>query len=328
VTDTVRPTRPALRLPVAVPGTARRTVSIATEPNGDWDEGLLVRGSCRDAVRGVEGWATGPVTQVELQLEPDGRVRRGSGDLPTELADAVRGAPGSRGFRKLLAQTAAFDAVGAVAAILDDLPGVLLVAGYARHAEQPWTRAAGASPRLDICRGWTSGADADLRTRAGLRPVPGIPNAPRVAEMVDDPDEFHHETDLVPRTMRRRRVLDVRRVADGAALTTHFRDSYIDSALSEGSMHEYGVEVDVDEAWVIRGLSVDARSLPFPHCVLAIGDASPMVGRSVASLGEELRQVLTSPKGCTHLTDVLRFLRFAEPLMGSAPGSCSRGVLQ
>jgi hypothetical protein len=116
--------------------------------------------------------------------------------------------------------------------------------------------------------------------------------------------------------MTRQRLLDVTARGSRYEVFEYFRDSYVDPAGAEFSLHEYVVRATVAaEGLVLRSLEVDARALPYPECPLAAGPARSLVGVPLARIQDEIRTSLAGTRGCTHLNDTLRFLRFVPALI-------------
>jgi hypothetical protein len=129
---------------------------------------------------------------------------------------------------------------------------------------------------VGVCAGWAPGATADRRFLAGAPLVTATPPAPAIASMTP---YFHAEPAPAPRSMRRRRILDVARRPDGYEVFEYFRDSHLDADLREGALHEYEVHA-----------------------------------RAAADAGGTVKQRLAGTRSCTHLNDTLRFLRYVPAL--------------
>ncbi len=138
-------------------------------------------------------------------------------------------------------------------------------------------------------------------------------------DLLADSEDFVPEPAVRPRSMRRRRILELVRRDDGAEIREYFRDSHIDESSVEGSLHEYVVTAQVDDDQVIRDIHVEPRALPFPECPLASPNAAVLIGTRIDEVDEAVRAKLTGTAGCTHLNDVLRFLRFVTPLSSIDP---------
>ena len=119
--------------------------------------------------RAVTAAAHGTVTAT---LDAGSRLTSAGGDLPAEVVAALIGRSPVSGFRKELARLAAvgLHPVPRQAAILDDLPAVRLISGYARLIELAAARRGGrsAAPALNVCRGWAAdGTASQARPRRG-----------------------------------------------------------------------------------------------------------------------------------------------------------------
>lgn len=336
-TDGAEPWRaaaPVRKLPGRRPGSLRRMSSLAVSAPGGWDAGTVV-----EAAAGESGPDGSPRGQVRLRarLDTDWRLAELDGDLPGPAITArLTGLPVNRGFRKALAAAAADGLAphSLTAALLDDLPTVQLVSGYARILEgaplpapaastRPDGPAAGTrptGPRLNICRGWAPGGTAHHLLLAGEPPVTDIPAAPAFGDLLAGPGDFIGEPPMHPHSMRRRRLLDVRPGDGQAEIYEYFRDSHVDGEGRERSLHEYVVTAVVAAGdLTVREISVEPRALPFPECPLASPGAQALAGTPLPALDSAVRTRLAGVAGCTHLNDVLRFLRFAQPLLSRLP---------
>jgi hypothetical protein len=59
---------------------------------------------------------------------------------------------------------------------------------------------------------------------------------------------------------------------------------------------------------------VEPHALPFPECPLAAPNARDLTGVSLREITGTVRARLSGTRGCTHLNDVLRFLRYVPAL--------------
>jgi hypothetical protein len=322
---------PLTRLPGRRPGSVRRTSSLAIEPAGEWDNGTVVEGSARDSAASGDGAVTVLHTaSVTAALDAGSRLTAAGGDLPAEVVAALVGRSPVSGFRKELARlsVAGFDLGSLPAALLDDLPTVRLISGYAQLIELPPPPVDGrtAAPVLNVCRGWAADGTASSLAASGQSVITGTPPAPPFAELLGDTDgdpaAGFAEPPLRPRSMRRRRVLDLVRNDGGLDVYQYFRDSHVGADGAEGSLHEYVMTARLSsddlDGLVVREISVEPRALPFPECRLAAPNAQLLVGLPVAGIEASVRSTLTGTLGCTHLNDVLRFLRFAAALAKKA----------
>src|SRR3984957_2289248 len=250
-------------LPGLAPGTVRRTVSLEISPDPDWSAGLRVTALGRDLLAG------GPddsrvlrVTRMTVTIDTASRVTSIESALPASVTEPLIGAGAASGFRARLAGLDGLDPPSLESAVLDELPTVRLISGYPRMIELTGahgvTEAADAadaaggpgtaarqplhdrrSPMVGICAGWAPGATAHQRALAGAAIVTGPPLAPAMTSMTP---YFHAEPAPQPRSMRRRRILDVAPRPAGYEVFGYFRDSHFDAELREGALHEYEVD--------------------------------------------------------------------------------------
>jgi hypothetical protein len=311
-------TNPLLRLPARRADSVRRTSSMQMLPDPSWDAGIIVRAVAQD--RAVDGDATvRPLESNRMDVSIDDRSKIVSLDatLPRWIVDDLVGRPAISGFRAVVAGLAAngFDLTSPMAALLDDLPTVRLISGYARLMKEPPIQGMGGGhPILNICRGWAEGDTAHQNSIAGRSVVNTTTAAPPFEEMLDDPQDFLDEPASRPDSMRRRRILEIAPDGDGFTIFEYFRDSYTDDNGAESSLHEYIVRAHSDAEFVLTDIAVEPRALPFPECPLASPNAGELRGTSLREVHGSVRQLLAGTKGCTHLSDTLRFMRFSEPL--------------
>lgn len=308
-------------LPSPPPGTARRTVSIEVTPAPTWDRGLTIVATARDLLAGPDGAGRElEARELTVTLDTASRITALSGDLPDPVRDGLAGASAVRGFRAHLATLAdaGLEPDSLASALLDDLPTVRLISGYAMMMERPRLFPASdrPSPMLGICTGWAPGATADGRIRAGTRLLGMVPSAPALASMTQAATDFHAEPPARPGSMRRRRILDLTPRGDTFEVFEYFRDSHLDAELREGSLHEYVVRASVSagDPPLLTGIDAEPRALPFPECPLAAPRVADLVGTSTHEIVGAVKTRLSGTRGCTHLNDVLRFLRYVPAL--------------
>src|ERR1700728_4703279 len=244
-------------LPDPAPDTVRRTLSIEVSADGDWSAGLRVTASGRDLlVTGGGGDRVLRAARMSVTLDTASRVTGIESGLPASVTDPLIGATAVRGFRARLAGLDDLDPSSIESAVLDELPTIRLISGYARMIELvELTGADGVveaaqaaeavdrrSPMAGVCAGWTPGATADTRVRAGVPIMTGTPPAPALASMTP---YFHAEPHPRPTSMRRRRILDVTVGGSGYEVFQYYRDSHLDAGLREGALHEYEVHARV-----------------------------------------------------------------------------------
>jgi Protein of unknown function (DUF2889) len=336
-------------LPDPAPGTVRRTLSLEVRPDGDWSAGLRITASGRDLLITDGGSLVLGATRMSLSIDAASRVTGIESELRAAVTDPLIGATPVSGFRARLAGLDELDPSSLESAVLDELPTVRLISGYGRMIEligltgadgvAEAAQAAEAvarpgvttlashhdrrSPPVGICAGWAPGATADTRVRAGVPVVTGTPLAPALASMTP---YFHPEPDPRPRSMRRRRILDVTARGSGYEVFEYFRDSHFDAGSREGALHEYEVHARVapDEGHTAGGYTLERvdvvpHALPFGECPLAAPNAAGLVGAPLSDITGIVRHRLAGPRGCTHLNDTLRFLRYVPALAGHLP---------
>jgi hypothetical protein len=208
--------------------------------------------------------------------------------------------------------------------LLDDLPGAVLVSGYAVQADHGYVDMRGDEGlaraftvnRVDLCSGFRR--DGTMLTelgRTGCMPMPTGPAAPSL-EAPDDELGWHQHADLPVGAIRRRRRLDLSRAVDGLRVQAMFRDSHMNDSGLETVIHEYTLEALIDRGGS-RVLAIDAtpRVLPWTECPAAAASAQALVGQTVHDLRAWVRKQLTGTTTCTHLNDLLRSLADVDRLM-------------
>jgi hypothetical protein len=343
-------------LPDPAPGTIRRTLSLEVSPDGDWSAGLRVTASGRDLLVTDGGSRVLGATRMSVTIDAASRVTDIESELPAAVTDPLIGATAVSGFRAKLAGLDELDPSSLESAVLDELPTIRLISGYGRMIELigltgadgvagaadsaeavggPGTTALAShhdrrSPPVGICAGWAPGATADTRIRAGVPVVTGTPLAPALASMTP---YFHAEPDPRPRSMRRRRILDVTAQGSGYEVFEYFRDSHFDAGSREGALHEYEVharvasgERDPAGEYPLERVDVVPHALPFGECPLAAPNAADLTGAPLREITRTVKERLAGPRGCTHLNDTLRFLRYVPALAGHLPEATMRGA--
>jgi hypothetical protein len=336
-------------LPDPAPGTVRRTLSLEVSPDGDWSAGLRITASGRDLLVAGGGSVVLGAVRMSVTVDPASRVTGFESELPAAVTDPLIGATVVRGFRARLAVLDELDPSSLESAVLDELPTIRLISGYAQMIElialtgtDGVVEAAAAepgmtslrsdhdrrSPMVGICAGWAPGATADTRVRAGVPLMAGTPQAPALALMTP---YFHPEPDPRPSSMRRRRILDVTARGSGYQIFEYYRDSHFDAGLREGALHEYEVHARVapDEGdpageYTLERVDVVPHALPFGECPLAAPNAAELTGAPLRDITAAVKERLAGTRGCTHLNDTLRFLRYVPALTGYLPGATTR----
>jgi hypothetical protein len=291
-------------------------------PDQDWSAGLRISALGRDLLAGAgpDGSRVLRAATMTVTIDTASRVTRIESALPAAVTAPLLGAAVVRGFRARLASVAGLDPSSLESAVLDELPTVRLISGYARMIELPAGAAElqahrrGHAPAVGVCAGWAPGATADLRVLAGAPLVTGTPPAPAMTSMTP---YFHAEPAPRPRSMRRRRILDVTRRPEGAEVFGYFRDSHFDAGVREGALHEYEVHARTvaDEGCTVEHIDVVPHALPFGECPLAAPSAGDLAGASLRDVTATVRERLAGTRSCTHLNDTLRFLRYVPALI-------------
>ena len=315
-------------LPDPAPPAVRRTLSLEASPDGDWSAGLRVTASGRDLlVTGGGGSRVLRTARMTVTVDAASRVTGVESELAAAVTDPLIGATAVRGFRARLAGLDELDPSSLESAMLDELPTIRLISGYAMMIELRSQRDR-RSPMAGVCAGWAPGATADTRVRAGVPILSGTPLAPSLASMTP---YFHAEPDPRPRSMRRRRVLDVTARGSGYEVFEYHRDSHFDAELREGALHEYEVHARVapDQGpaaggYALEHVDVVPHALPFGECSLAAPNAVDLTGAPLRDITGTVREQLAGTRSCTHLNDTLRFLRYVPALAGYLSGPTTR----
>lgn len=308
-----------------MPGSARRTTTIdVVRPDGPAGpaESIELRG--RDRRLDAGGAVCDEVELVlRLTLDPgSGEVTALSAGPAEALAglDWLVGDGLQGGFGRRLAATlgAEMERRTLRASLLEDLPGAVLVGGYAPLRAgalevEPAVARQFADHQADICIGWASGGPMHrLLADHGHVAVPLGPVAP----MLDGQGAWHRPAALAEGTVRRRRRLDVVREEgpDGGPrlrVDSHLRDSYrsLDGDdVEEMVLHEYVVGAQVDGTGLLASIRVDPRVLPWADCPGGATSATRLIGTDLADVAARARTELVGPTACTHLTSTLRAL--------------------
>jgi hypothetical protein len=323
----------------------RRTTSIdILRPNGV-DAELVLVGRARDLLTDADGNPHALDTaavEATIDFVDAQRVTAISSTPAIPGLEQLIGRSASTGFRAAINTAidvgrdgagAGHDVVGRpVYQLLDDLPVVTLISGYApQHARAEsgtWADEQKRKPlqktapeglamlqQADLCAGWKAGGTIMQGFAENNPPVVTGPAAPSL-DVVDDPLAWHELPGPLPvHGMRRRRRIDVQPVDDGPSsgglvweVDAHFRDSYVDDE-GETVVHEYTVlaRVDATTATVLQALATP-RVLPWFECPEAAASAGRLAGRTLESLRAGVRAEFLGASTCTHLNDMLRAL--------------------
>ncbi len=119
--------------------------------------------------------------------------------------------------------------------------------------------------------------------------------------------------------------------AGGYEVFEYYRDSHFDAGLREGALHEYEVharvasgERDPAGEYTVERVDVVPHALPFGECPLAAPNAAGLVGAPLRDIAGTVKERLAGTRGCTHLNDTLRFLRYVPALAEDLPGATTR----
>ena len=304
------PRNPVTSIPPRALGSVRRTTNIDQE-RGDL---LEVRASGRDLRTAADG-TTSVLDEVQLRasLEPDGTLTAIESEPPEPALAKLVGVNNQRGFRAAMDQAVPHhrEAATVLHQLLDDVPMAALINGYgwSREIGDDFELPTGSADRLrDRCAGWIhDGVMLGALDETGIFPIPLGPDAPDLDDLAD-PLAWHAMEPMVPRSVRRRRRLDL---IDGDPLTVdvHFRDSHLAVDAAEDVLHEYTLQATVDpESLVVLGCEAQARTLPWPECPNALASATRIAGEPVTGLRAKVHADFRGTSTCTHLNDVLRSL--------------------
>jgi hypothetical protein len=287
----------------------RRTTSIEPQLGAPGHEQEIFA-SGRDLLTRTDG-TTLVVDQVRLRATVDA-----TGTLTSIEADPpeprLRGLVGGHVSRRLRARLDELlpdqgEAATVLHQLLDDFPMAALISSYGamRDRDDDWTMPTESAERMtDLCAGWAAGATMlDALDRTGIFPIPIGPPAPDLTS--SDPLAWHDLAPMAPRSVRRRRRLDL---IDGDPLTldVHFRDSHLGADGLEDVLHEYTLAVTLDARLTVLTSDAAVRVLPWPECPGALGSAARIVGQPVTALRDLVTVDFKGTSTCTHLNDVLR----------------------
>lgn len=278
---------------------------LRTEPDG----GATVLGTAR--------------VKATIAYVPSREITAITVDPPVAGAERLVGVAASSGFRQVVD-----DALPGERAtrslryqLLDDVPTVTLVSGYALQAggERP-PRAAVSLQHADLCAGWVTGGTILAGVEAdGHPPVVTGPEAPPL-DRPGDPLAWHDVDALASHAMRRWRRIDVWPAGGVVAVECFFRDSHVDAGGFETVVHEYTVHAEVDRT-TMRFTRCDTTigALPWIECPGAAVSSRRLVGSPTDGLRAWVRATFVGPPTCTHLNDTLRALEDLPALIDALP---------
>jgi hypothetical protein len=295
----------------------RRTSSVdVVRPDGAGGA-VAIAARARDVLVGPDGTVR-PAAAVRLDASLDAfqELVALEASPPVDGLRALLGRRVASGFRAEAARALAADrrAATALYLLVDDLPVVTLVSGYAvQHAGALGEVPKGSyEPTVDLCAGWRAGGTLmRVVDEAGVPPMTLGPPAPSLEPATRRPgavDAWHELPVPMPRTVRRRRRIDVA-CRDALEVDAMFRDSHWDDDGVETVVHEYCLTARVDPA---TGVVTDARAtprvLPYVECPTAAHSAARVVGMPLEAVRDRVRAELRGTGTCTHLNDLLRSL--------------------
>lgn len=347
IPEAAGPQDPVVEPPARPPRSVRRTSSIETARPDGLGGGLALTARARDLLTGPDGVGS-VVGEASLEARTDASWQLQS--LSTRPAaagsDRLLGARVGPGFRGRVAEAGPQgpEPGALLHLLLDDLPGAVLVSGYAVQraggfepdgdrsvpdATAARARATMATMGDDRCAGWAHDATMMVTIRErGVVPVSQGPPAPRL-ERAGDLLAWHPLAPLGPHAMRRLRRLDVvapDRPGDPYRIDAHFRDSHMSEDGCEYVLHEYTLAGTIDpDGEQVQSMEAEARVLPWTECPQAVASATGVVGMSVGELRGRVRRELVGRSTCTHLNDMLRSLDDLGVVIPMLPGPVGVG---
>jgi hypothetical protein len=306
---------PVAAPPPRRPRSVRRTSTLLATWEADMSGPLAIAACGRDLLTREAGSPPQVLASASLtvQLAGDRHITSVSSEPTAELTGLLGARPGSR-MRALLDDVDAAEN-GLLRALLDDLPGITLIAPFAFSRWDPqWPpipaehRAAVDAQMTGICTGFAPGSSAlgPEAVRQSTAPAPALADPA-------DPWSWHELPRPETMGMRRARRLDVWCSQGQTFVDAMFRDSTWDPDGSEHAVHEYLVSA-VFDGDVLTSVDATPRVLPYVECPGAAGRASRVLGRRAAELSAAVPTVLSGVLGCTHLNDALRGLSVAPSL--------------
>ncbi len=313
------PRHPLSGTPARQRPSVRRTTTI-DQRRGEPGEPTVVVAAGRDLLTKADGTVVVvDEMKVRVAIDATGHIAAIETDPPVASVASLIGAHTSQGFRRRLDEGLDSHRTGATVLyqLLDDLPMSALISSYgsAREMDDDWQIPASSAEGLaDLCAGWERGATMlGTLESTGIFPIPVGPPAPDLSSS-DDPLAWHDMEPMDPRSVRRRRRLDLT-AGEVLLLDVHFRDSHMGLDAAEDVLHEYTLAATFDpQDLVVLSSEAVARTLPWPECPRALASAGRIVGASTADLSRKVRTEFSGLTTCTHLNDVLRSLAGIVPL--------------
>jgi len=292
---------------------------------------LRLDGRARDLLTPVAG---PPVVladdEVSVGVAPDRTLEDIVATPARPGIDGLVGARGGAQLRAALEEVVPTERAGSTPLylLLDDLAGASLIAGFAwTRVVDVFRRPPGERPQpprqqmMGICAGFRPGsstlaADGSIsrEMRHNVAPAPPLADAA-------DPWSFHELAPHPAVAMRRARRIDAWLDGDAVVVDAMFRDSCWEADGTEVAVHEYGLDVVIEDG-VVSSVRAEPRVLPFAECPAAAPNAPWMVGARADELRDEVLVRLRSTDCCTHLNDALRALADV-PHLSAALGSAA-----
>lgn len=323
--------KPTSGTPARVPGSVRRTATVdMLRPEGV-DGPLVLRGHARDLRTGADG-----TPNVLRDAAMTATVDHVGGGLLTALVTT----PDRPALAPLIGRSAGSGFRGAVLAadpalpgrcnplyqLLDDVPVTTLISGVAATSERrrrgeptPYRRI---SPfGRDMCAGYADGGTImNEIDEVGRPPMVTGPVAGEVR--TDDPWAWHELPQLPPHSMRRARRTDVL-PGTRTRVDVFYRDSYVRADGLETVVHEYTVELELEDG-AVHSIRAVPRVLPWVECPVAAASANRLTGLPLSGLRRHVRSAFQGTSTCTHLNDTLRSLEDVPALLADLfPGERS-----
>lgn len=335
VRDAHRSPMPLARLEPTPSGSVRRTTTMEAHADGDWQNGQVVTARGRDLAVDARGVSRALGSEaLTCRVDGSGVLRAASDRTVDPLPQWLLDVPARRGLRRRIAvrhpdrlRRAELDL-----GLLDDLPGIQIISGYAQLHEVLATADSVplGRPLVGTCAGFAIGGRAATNSADLPDMLSGRPAAP-AGTFPDDERVWHREPPATPGGIQRRRLLQVEPTKDGrVAVLAWFRDTFTARDGSQTIVHEYAVDSTVarrTEGLVVERLHARPRVLPLPDCHDAVAHVVRLRDTALDDVDASVRSELSGSAGCTHLNDLLRALRAVPllidrlPLVDPVPGT-------
>jgi hypothetical protein len=313
-THLVGPQQPSTHTPDRAPGSTRRTSSIDVVRVDGVTGPVRIVGRARDLATDTHGGARVVARRtLTASLAPTLELATIASEPAEPALEQLLGRTVGGGFRNAAVHALpdARRAADLLYLLLDDLPVATLVSGYAlqRAGLVPGVPRERYAPTIDLCSGWRAGGTLmQVIESSGAPPMTLGPPAPTL-ERTDDTDAWHPLVQPAPRTVRRRRRIDVVPVDGVLHVDAMFRDSHFDDDGDESVVHEYALTATIDAASLeITAAAATPHVLPYVECPSAATSTNRLVGLRLDELRDRVRSEFVGTSTCTHLNDLLRSL--------------------